>query len=50
VVVADSSKFTAQAMCKILEPTQYDLLITDTKVDKKRVQRLRKKGIEIEIV
>jgi DeoR/GlpR family transcriptional regulator of sugar metabolism len=49
IVVADSSKFGANAMCKVLTPCDYDLIITDSGIGKTALSRFRKKQIEIEI-
>ncbi|MHC4122945.1 MAG: DeoR/GlpR family DNA-binding transcription regulator [Planctomycetota bacterium] len=47
VVVADSSKFAGKAMCKVLSPKDYDLIITDSKIDKAKLRQLTKRGINI---
>ena len=49
IVVADSSKFGANAMCKVLTPSDYDLIITDSGIGKTALNRFRKNQIEIEI-
>ncbi len=50
IPVADSSKLGRQAMCKILEPKDYHLLITDSNLDKDFVNKLKKQKVKIEIV
>lgn len=50
IVVADSSKFGASAMCKVLKPKDYHLLITGTGVSTKIVKQLKNKKIKFKIV
>jgi len=49
IVVADSSKFDRQAMCKTVGPG-YDLLITDNAVGPSRLRDLRRAGVRVEVV
>jgi DeoR/GlpR family transcriptional regulator of sugar metabolism len=47
VVLADSSKFERQALCKLIGPESYDVLITDSGLNPKEVRKLSAKGIQI---
>ncbi len=47
IVVADSSKFGRAAMCRVLGPGDYDMLITDSAIDKKIAASLAKRKINI---
>ncbi len=47
IPVADSSKFRKQALCKIINPKQYDAIITDRAVDKRIIKGFKKKSINI---
>lgn len=47
IVVADSSKFGRAAMCRVLGPGDYDMLITDSAVDKKIAKDLARRKINI---
>jgi len=49
IVVADSSKFSRQAMCKVFKPQDYQTLISDYSLDQKLVRDMEKKGINIEL-
>jgi DeoR/GlpR family transcriptional regulator of sugar metabolism len=48
VVVADSTKFRRDAMCKVMGPDAYHVLITDGDADSKLVKKLIRKGIQVE--
>lgn len=48
IVVADSSKFGKTAMCKVFDGKDYNLIITDSELDKKVVKYFAKQNIEIE--
>jgi DeoR/GlpR family transcriptional regulator of sugar metabolism len=50
IVVTNSSKFSSQAMCKILSPREYHLLITDAHLGKKAATKLTKAGVSLEQV
>jgi len=50
IVVADSSKFGASAMCKVLKPKDYNLLITGSGVDTRTVKQLKNKKIKLKMV
>ncbi len=50
IVVVDSSKFGHTAMCKVFAPGDYDLIITDSRVNKTFVKQLTRRKIEIQIV
>ncbi len=50
IVVADSSKFDTLAMCKVLEPKDYNLLITAKRINARTAKQLRKKRIKLKIV
>ena len=50
IVVADSSKFGASAMCKVLKPKDYNLLITGTGGNTKMVKQLKNKKIKLKTV
>lgn len=47
IIVADSSKFGNTAMCKVLLPKDYDLIITDSEIDKVKLRQLNKLRINI---
>ena len=47
IVVADSGKFAKTAMCRVLGPGDYDMLITDSAVDKKIAKDLARHKINI---
>jgi DeoR/GlpR family transcriptional regulator of sugar metabolism len=49
IVVADGTKFGKEAMCRVFIPKKYDLIITDSEVDKKIVAQLTKRKINIEL-
>jgi len=49
VVVADSQKFSNTAMCRVFRPDGYDLIISDCGVDKRKIRRFGKIGINIEV-
>lgn len=50
IVAADSSKFRRAAMCKVMGPEDYQVLITDAGVDPKTVRKLTNRGIHVEVV
>ncbi len=50
IVVADSGKFGASAMCEVLKPKDYDLIITDNKINKNVLKQLKNKKIKLKIV
>lgn len=50
VITVDSSKFGASAMCKVLEPKDYDLIITDNEINKKILNQLKSKKINFDTV
>jgi DeoR/GlpR family transcriptional regulator of sugar metabolism len=49
IVAADSSKFGQKGMCRVFTPKEYDLFITDNRLDKKAVKEFKKKGINLEL-
>jgi len=49
IVVADSTKFSRSAMCKVLKNTEYDSVITDLGVGKKIINKFKKLQINLEI-
>ncbi|MBN2317345.1 MAG: DeoR/GlpR transcriptional regulator [Sedimentisphaerales bacterium] len=49
VVVADSSKFGKNEMCKVLGPEEYDLVLTDARMDKTLLKQLQRKKIKIKL-
>ena len=49
VVVADSSKFGKSEMCKVLGPEEYDLILTDTRINKTLLKQLQRKKIKIKL-
>ena len=49
MVAADSQKFGRTAMCKVFEPRDYDLIISDSGIDKKRARRLARLKINMEL-
>ena len=50
IVVADSSKFDTSAMCKVLKPKDYGLIITDNKINKKVLKQLKSKKFKLKTV
>ena len=50
IVVADSSKFDTSAMCKLLKPKDYSLLITAKRINARTAKQLKKKRIKLKIV
>ena len=50
IVVADSSKFGTSAMCKVLKPKDYNLLITGTGVNTRTAKQLKNKKIKLKAV
>lgn len=50
VITVDSSKFCTSAMCKVLEPKDYDLIITDTDIHKNILKQLKSKKISLNTV
>ncbi len=49
IVVADSSKFGRTAMCKVFGCRDYDLVITDKKIDKEISKQLTRKKVKLEL-
>ena len=49
VVVADSSKFGKNEMCKVLGPEEYDLILTDARINKTLLKQLQRKKIKIKL-
>lgn len=49
IVAADSRKFGRTAMCKVFEPRDYDLIISDSGIDKKIARRLARCKINMEL-
>jgi DeoR family fructose operon transcriptional repressor len=49
VVVADSSKFGKSDMCKVLGSEEYDLILTDARINKTLLKQLRRKKIKIKL-
>jgi DeoR/GlpR family transcriptional regulator of sugar metabolism len=49
VVVADSSKFGSNGMCKIFSPQDYDSIICDAGLSKDMLRQLAKRGVQVEI-
>jgi len=49
IVAADSQKFGLTAMCRVFEPCDYDLIISDSDIDKKRARRLARLKINMEL-
>ena len=47
IIVVDSSKFGNSAMCKVLGPKDYDLIITDSQADGKITKQLNERGIQV---
>jgi DeoR family transcriptional regulator, aga operon transcriptional repressor len=50
IVVADHSKFKEKAMCKVMGPESYQVLITGGGADMETVGKLRERGITVEIM
>lgn len=50
IVVADSQKFSNNAMCKVFVPGDYDLIISDLDTDKKIAKTINKLKIKMELV
>lgn len=49
IVVANSQKFGRTAMCKVFEPRDYDLIISDSGIDKEKARRLARRKIDMEL-
>ncbi len=49
IVVADSSKFGRNGMCRIFSSEDYDAIISDWGIRKDVVKRLARRGVQIEI-
>lgn len=49
IVAVDSGKFGRTAMCKVFEPHDYDLIISDSGIDKKIARRLARRKINMEL-
>ena len=49
IVVADSSKFGKNAMCRVFEPGEYHLIITTSDLDETILAELRTKNITVEL-
>jgi DeoR family fructose operon transcriptional repressor len=49
IVVADSSKFGRNGMCRILGPEDYDSVVSDAGLGKAVLKRLARKGVRVEI-
>lgn len=49
IVVADSTKFSKSDMCKVLTPAEYGLVITDSAVGKKIINKFKKLQINLEM-
>lgn len=50
IVVADSQKFSSSAMCKVFQRGDYDMIVSDSGVDKKIVKQLTKSKVKIKLV
>ena len=50
IIVADSHKFGKSAMCKVLKSNDYDLILTDNKIDKKIFKQLKAKKVKFNTV
>jgi len=50
IVLADSSKFGKNGMCRVFNPKDYHVLITDSGLDKRLLKAFSKTGIICEIV
>ena len=50
IVVADYAKFGVQAMCKVCDLEDVDVLITDSKAPKELLNKIRKKGVKVVVV
>lgn len=50
IVVADSGKFGASAMCKVLMPKDYNLLITGSEINTRTAKQLKNKKITLKMV
>ncbi|MHC4394297.1 MAG: DeoR/GlpR family DNA-binding transcription regulator [Planctomycetota bacterium] len=49
IVVADNQKFGHTTMCKVFEGRDYDLIISDSGIDKKTARRLAGNKIDVEL-
>ncbi len=49
IPVVDSSKFNKNAMCKIISPKEYEMIITDSGLDKRIKRKFEKMSINIVI-
>ncbi len=50
MVVADSSKFGKNGMCRVLGPEDYDSILTDSGINENVLKRLRRGGVHVEHV
>jgi DeoR/GlpR family transcriptional regulator of sugar metabolism len=49
VIVADSSKFGGSAMCGVFNPDDYDLIISDSGINKNITRQFKRKKINLQI-
>jgi DeoR family transcriptional regulator of aga operon len=49
VVVADSSKFGRNGMCRVFSPQDYDVVISDADLHRDMQKRLLKRGIRVDV-
>jgi len=49
IVVADSSKFGRNGMCRVFSPEDYDSIISDSGIDKDILKRCAKRGIRVDV-
>ena len=49
IITADSSKFGKNSMCKVFNNKDYDFIITDSKIDKKKINQLQKNKVKLKI-
>jgi DeoR/GlpR family transcriptional regulator of sugar metabolism len=49
IIVADSSKFGGSAMCKVFNPDDYDLIISDSGINKNIIRQLKRRKINLQL-
>ena len=47
IVLADSTKFGVRAVCNVCSLSKIDVVITDSKADKKLIEQIKAQGVEV---
>jgi DeoR family transcriptional regulator, fructose operon transcriptional repressor len=50
IITTDSSKFNKNSMCNVFNYKDYDFIITDSKVGKRKINQLHKNKIQVKVV